>query len=222
MATTVTSKGQVTIPKPVRDYLGIAARQPGGISSHRRRRHGDRKGRRAAAAKPVCEGASGSAGPGLSTDETDGHHARRLAGVTLVDSNVLLDIFHADGEAWCGLVARTARGSGSRLVRLLINDVIYAENVDHAILLIEDVDAMLRRMLDIDVDTDPPHPHFFSRARLTLRYRNAGGLRTGVLADFFIGAHAAVEQRPLLTRDARRYRTYFPTVELITPSESGG
>jgi predicted nucleic acid-binding protein len=50
-----------------------------------------------------------------------------------------------------------------------------------------------------------------------IRYRAAGGLRTGVLADFFIGAHAAVEQLPLLTRDARRYRSYFPAVKLIAP-----
>jgi predicted nucleic acid-binding protein len=50
-----------------------------------------------------------------------------------------------------------------------------------------------------------------------VRYRAAGGIRTGALADFFIGAHAAVEQLPLLTRDARRYRNYFPTVVLIAP-----
>jgi predicted nucleic acid-binding protein len=50
-----------------------------------------------------------------------------------------------------------------------------------------------------------------------LRYRAAGGVRTGVLSDFFIGAHAAAARIPLLTRDVRRYRNYFPTVNLIAP-----
>jgi predicted nucleic acid-binding protein len=76
------------------------------------------------------------------------------------------------------------------------------------------------RDLDIDVVTIPRSALFLA-GKAYLRYRGVGGSRTGVLSDFFIGAHAAVEQRPLLTRDARRYRTYFPTVELITPSESG-
>jgi predicted nucleic acid-binding protein len=49
-------------------------------------------------------------------------------------------------------------------------------------------------------------------------YRQRGGLRTGVLPDFFIGAHAAVLGAPLITRDTARYRTYFPTVELIAPN----
>ena len=53
-----------------------------------------------------------------------------------------------------------------------------------------------------------------------MRYRGAGGLRTGVLPDFFIGAHAEVERLPLLTRDARRYRTYFPNVALIAPDSA--
>ena len=57
----------------------------------------------------------------------------------------------------------------------------------------------------------------FLAGKAFVRYRAAGGIRTGVLADFFIGAHAAVEQLPLLTRDARRYRNYFPTVVLIAP-----
>ncbi|MGH6673717.1 MAG: type II toxin-antitoxin system VapC family toxin [Xanthobacteraceae bacterium] len=50
-----------------------------------------------------------------------------------------------------------------------------------------------------------------------VRYRRLGGPRLNVLADFFIGAHAQVLGRPILTRDARRYRTYFPAVELISP-----
>jgi predicted nucleic acid-binding protein len=52
-----------------------------------------------------------------------------------------------------------------------------------------------------------------------VQYRNAGGRRTGVLPDFFIGAHAAVTKLPLLTRDAARYRTYFPNTALIAPEK---
>jgi predicted nucleic acid-binding protein len=135
--------------------------------------------------------------------------------MTLVDSNVLLDVV-TDGEAWAdwsqGQLEQAASAGP-----LIINNVIYAE-ISTRYSTVEDVDAMLRN-LDIGVATIP-RTALFLAGKAYLRYRATGGVRTGVLADFFIGAHAAVEQRPLLTRDARRYRTYFPTVELITPSES--
>jgi predicted nucleic acid-binding protein len=57
----------------------------------------------------------------------------------------------------------------------------------------------------------------FRAGRAFTQYRSAGGIRTGVLPDLFIGAHAEVEQLHLLTRDARRYRSYFPAVALIAP-----
>jgi predicted nucleic acid-binding protein len=135
--------------------------------------------------------------------------------MTLVDSNVILDVV-TDGEAWAdwsqGQLEQAASAGP-----LIINNVIYAE-ISTRYSTVEDVDAMLRN-LDIGVATTP-RTALFLAGKAYLRYRATGGVRTGVLADFFIGAHAAVEQRPLLTRDARRYRTYFPTVELITPSES--
>jgi predicted nucleic acid-binding protein len=135
--------------------------------------------------------------------------------MTLVDSNVLLDVV-TDGEAWAdwsqGQLEQAASAGP-----LIINNVIYAE-ISTRYSTVEDVDAMLRN-LDIGVATIP-RTALFLAGKAYLRYRATGGVRTGVLSDFFIGAHAAVEQRPLLTRDARRYRTYFPTVELITPSES--
>jgi predicted nucleic acid-binding protein len=97
---------------------------------------------------------------------------------------------------------------------LLINDVIYAEtsvgfrNVD-------DFDAALA---ELGVAVKPiPRLALFLAGKAFTQYRRAGGTRTGVLPDFFIGAHATVEGIPLLTRDARRYRHYFPTVELIAP-----
>lgn len=65
--------------------------------------------------------------------------------------------------------------------------------------------------------TPIPRAALFLAGKVFTQYRRAGGSRTGVLPDFFIGAHAAVSQLPLLTRDIGRYRTYFPTLSLITP-----
>ena len=64
---------------------------------------------------------------------------------------------------------------------------------------------------------DPARAALFLAGKAFIQYRKAGGSRTGVLPDFFIGAHAAVAQVPLLTRDDRRYRTYFPSLTLISP-----
>ncbi len=137
--------------------------------------------------------------------------------MTLVDSNVILDVV-TDGEAWADWSQEQLEQAASA-GPLIINDVIYAE-ISTRYSMVEEVDAMLRN-LDIGVATIP-RTALFLAGKAYLRYRATGGVRTGVLSDFFIGAHAAVEQRPLLTRDARRYRSHFPTVELITPSESGG
>ena len=132
--------------------------------------------------------------------------------MTLVDSNVLLDLV-TDGQGW-------ADWSQDQLERaalnepLFINDLIYAE-VSARYSAIEDFDAMLS---DLNIEVMPiPRAALFLAGKAFLRYRAGGGVRTGVLADFFIGAHAVVARLPLLTRDARRYTTYFPTIELITP-----
>jgi len=66
-----------------------------------------------------------------------------------------------------------------------------------------------------------PRPALFLAGKIFIRYRRVGDVHTGVLPDFFIGAHAAVEGISLLTRDTQRYRTYFPTVTLISPDEGG-
>jgi predicted nucleic acid-binding protein len=63
-----------------------------------------------------------------------------------------------------------------------------------------------------------PRPALFLAGKAFQHYRAAGGVRTGVLPDFFIGAHVAVEGWPLLTRDGRRYRAYFPKLTLIAPA----
>ncbi len=132
--------------------------------------------------------------------------------MTLVDSNVLLDVV-TDGEAWADWSQEQLEQAASS-GPLVINDVIYAE-VSTRFATVQAVDTMLRE-LNIDLEAIPRNALFLA-GKAYLRYRSAGGLRTGVLADFFIGAHAAVERLPLLTRDARRYRTYFPTIDLITP-----
>jgi predicted nucleic acid-binding protein len=134
--------------------------------------------------------------------------------MTLVDSNVVLDIVTND-DTWAGW-SQAQLEQAAAVGSLVINDVIYAE-ISTRYRTIEAVDAMLEE-LEIGV-TNIPRSALFLAGKAFLRYRTLGGVRTGVLSDFFIGAHAAVERRPLLTRDGRRYRTYFPTLELITPPE---
>jgi hypothetical protein len=132
--------------------------------------------------------------------------------MTLVDSNVLLDVV-TDGQVWGDwsqeqLERAAARGP------LVVNDVIYAE-VSTRFASVESIEATL---LDLKIDlVSIPREALFLAGKAYLQYRAAGGVRTSVLPDFFVGAHAAVEQLPLLTRDVRRYRSYFPTVDLIAP-----
>ncbi len=136
--------------------------------------------------------------------------------MTLVDSNVVLDIV-TGGQPW----ADWSRRQLERAVLsgpLYINDVIYSE-ISTRYATVDAVDALLLEM-QIDVAPMPRHALFLA-GKAYLQYRAAGGIRTGVLADFFIGAHAVTENLPLLTRDVGRYRTYFPTVMLISPESEG-
>jgi predicted nucleic acid-binding protein len=132
--------------------------------------------------------------------------------MTLVDTNVLLDILTADPH-WADwsirqLDAASLQGS------VVVNDVVYAE-LSVRFATIEALDAVLA---DADIEIAAiPRAALFLAGKVFLRYRASGGQRTGVLPDFFIGAHAAVSRHTLLTRDARRYRTYFPSVELAAP-----
>jgi len=132
--------------------------------------------------------------------------------MTLVDTNVLLDIA-TDDPRWLvwslhQLDAAAARG------RVVINAVVYAE-FSIGYVRIEDVDRVLT---DVGIDfADLPKPALFLAGKVFQRYRAQGGKRTGVLPDFFIGAHAAVARIPLLTRDPKPYRSYFPELELIAP-----
>jgi predicted nucleic acid-binding protein len=132
--------------------------------------------------------------------------------VTLVDTNVLLDVFTEDPK-WLGWSLTRLEEAALR-GPLLINDVIYAETSSRYPAM-EDFESALAGA-GVTVAAIPRIALFLAGKAFT-QYRSAGGIRTGVLADFFIGAHAAVEQLPLLTRDARRYRNYFPKIMLIAP-----
>lgn len=131
---------------------------------------------------------------------------------TLVDTNVLLDIV-TDDPVWADW--SLARLDGAAMAGAVwINDVVYAE-LSVRFSAIEDLDALLARAR---IDLAPTsRPALFLAGKAFARYRTAGGKRTGVLPDFFIGAHAAVAGWTLLTRDATRYRTYFPRLDLIAP-----
>ena len=131
---------------------------------------------------------------------------------TLVDSTVLLDLFTKD-PTWCDWSLEQIAAAGDR-GPLLINHVVYAE-VSVRFTKFEDLEDALGR--DVFLRAELPWTAAFLAGKCFRDYRSRGGKKTSTLPDFFIGAHAAVMRLPLLTRDTARYRTYFPTVTLITP-----
>jgi len=132
--------------------------------------------------------------------------------VFLVDTNVLFDYLSEDDEwsDWSAAVLSMVANRGP----LAINPVIFAE-VSVRYDAIEAVDEALPA--DYFVRAPVPWDAAFLAAKVFERYRRRGGTRTNVLPDFFIGAHAAVAGMTLVTRDARRYRTYFPKLKIIAP-----
>jgi predicted nucleic acid-binding protein len=136
---------------------------------------------------------------------------------TLVDSCVLLDIATAD-PAW-GDWSEAALAEAQDAGRVVINPLIYAEvSVGYASL--EQLDAVLPA---VDFEREPlPFEAGFLAGKAFLQYRRLGGERRSPLPDFYIGAHAAIRSYRLLTRDVSRYRTYFPTVALLSPPDSQG
>lgn len=130
----------------------------------------------------------------------------------LVDTNVLVDVLE-DDQQWSDWSLRQLQVQ-SQLHTLAVNPVIYAElslAFDSPGTLDDVVAGLGLRFEQI------PRPALFLAGKAFARYRKRGGTRQNVLSDFFIGAHAAVAEWPILTRDVRRYRDYFPTVELIAP-----
>ena len=130
----------------------------------------------------------------------------------LVDTNVLVDVLQNDPR-WADWSIAQLRAQ-SKLHALVINPVIYAEMslsfstleaLDHVVL------TMALELREI------PRPALFLAAKAYALYRRRGGSKAQVLPDFFIGAHAAVAGWPLLTRDASRFKTYFPTLDVMAP-----
>jgi predicted nucleic acid-binding protein len=130
----------------------------------------------------------------------------------LVDSNVILDLV-TDDPHWADWSEQMLK-QYAKIGQLYINDQIYAE-VSVGFQRIEELDQIFNtggfKQLPL------PKEALFLAGKVFLQYRRAGGTRSSPLPDFFIGAHAAVSNLQLLTRDKARYQTYFPIVELITP-----
>lgn len=130
----------------------------------------------------------------------------------LVDTNVLVDVLEDDPE-WADWSIGQLRAQ-SKIHRLAINPIIYSE----LSLTFSTVEALDRTINDLGLAMiELPRPALFLAGKAFVRYRRQGGQKSNVLADFFIGAHAAVSRYPLLTRDTRRYSTYFAGVSLIAP-----
>jgi predicted nucleic acid-binding protein len=134
---------------------------------------------------------------------------------TLVDSNVILDVFTGDPK-WADW-SSDALSAATNESTLAINPIIYAE-ISVRLRTIEDLNGLLPvadfKRLDL------PYEAAFLAGKAFLAYRRRGGNKAMPLVDFYIGAHAAVSEMRLLTRDARRYRRYFPTVQIIAPDLS--
>lgn len=133
----------------------------------------------------------------------------------LVDSNVILDLFTED-PVWVDWSKRMLEQHDATHT-LVINPVIYAE-ISVRFERIEELEAALQlggfQMRPL------PNEALFLAGKTFLAYRKRGGTRRSPLPDFFIGAHAAVEKLPLLTRDVARYQTDFPTVHLVAPGQT--
>jgi predicted nucleic acid-binding protein len=130
----------------------------------------------------------------------------------LVDSNVIIDVLSQDPvwRSW----SETALADAADRDEIAINPIIYAE-ISSGFATMQALDA---RLGDGEFRRLPlPYEAGFVAGRAYVDYRRRGGLRTSPLPDFYIGAHAAVAGLRLLTRDPKRYSSYFPSVELIAP-----
>ncbi len=132
----------------------------------------------------------------------------------LVDSNVLLDVVTEDPR-WFGW-SSDALSRCAEEATLVVNPIIFAE-VSIGFDRIEDLDGLLA---DVVERAALPWEAAFLAGKAFVRYRKRGGRRNSTLPDFYIGAHAAVARMALLTRDAARYRTYFPDVRVIAPESA--
>jgi predicted nucleic acid-binding protein len=130
----------------------------------------------------------------------------------LIDSSVLIDITESQTEwaQWSEQQVLLAKSKGEVAINLMVYAEISRDFVDKA-----QLDLFLG---DVGVKVEPLDLRIaYAAARAHEEYRAAGGQRVATLPDFFIGAHANTMRWPLLTRDPKRIRTYFPDVTLITP-----
>ncbi len=132
--------------------------------------------------------------------------------MVLVDTCVLVDVLQNDPQ-WADWSIAQLRGQ-ALLHALAINPIIYAE-ISLSFSTLEALNEVVAT-LGLEV-REIPRPALFLAAKAYAQYRRRGGSRQQVLPDFFIGAHAAVLGWPLLTRDARRFRSYFPTLDVVAP-----
>lgn len=130
----------------------------------------------------------------------------------LVDANVLLDVITED-PVWLGWSSAALAQTADQAM-LVVNPIVFAE-VSAQFESAEELDGALP--LDIYVREQLPWEAAFLAGRAFVEYRRRGGARRSPIADFYIGAHAAVRGHALLTRDATRYRSYFPRLSLIAP-----
>ncbi len=135
-----------------------------------------------------------------------------MSGRVMVDSNVLIDVFTEDKKWFAWSSRQLAECADNKI--LCINPIIFSE-ISIGFAKIEELASLLPR--DYFQYLHLPYEAAFLAGKCYLRYRRAGGVRRSPLPDFYIGAHAAVEKMVLLTRDASRYRTYFPGLHLISP-----
>lgn len=131
---------------------------------------------------------------------------------TLVDSNVLIDLLTED-EKWLAWSAAALEESANQ-GELFINPIIYAE-VSPLFDSIEDLDEAISPTYFRRADL--PWEAGFLAGMAFVQYRRAGGTRRSPMPDFYVGAHAAIEGLTLLTRDAKRYRKYFPSLRIVAP-----
>ena len=130
----------------------------------------------------------------------------------LVDSNVIIDVVTEDPQFFDWSSAALGEAVDTGLI--FVNPIIFAE-VSVGFVRAEDA----RRCVDgLDFQyADLPWDAAFLAGKAFASYRRQGGTRRSPLPDFYIGAHAAVSDMTLLTRDAARYRTYFPKLPLLAP-----
>lgn len=133
--------------------------------------------------------------------------------VVLVDSNVLIDVMTMNSP-WREWSVNTILKLSRDGYDMAINQIIYCE-IAYAVKTVQELEQILAIVESLKLDL--PWSAAFPAAQAHKVYRQRGGIKTSPMPDFYIGAHAQVSGLKLLTRDPRRYRTYFPQVELICP-----